>query len=266
MIIKVLLVLLTVQQAYHSCTVTFGINNANASGNADSHGYLNYEFNKPDENVETWVGRLSFTAEVQIFCPGFENDLPKSFMVKLSEENSMGGNLDNYMKALIADKDNSPEIPFKGIVVLQVNLDNDDSHMFIESDTFSWATNNDFDKGWIQDGLDQSKAGPTVITEEDPDAYAKFVENYGSLIHYNNESDFKKKRESFMEDVTNILPDIHEHPSKYQAVLETSKIDVGSYPVAVYKDGNTQTIEREEKEIVIFRIKVHMLDISRLVI
>ena len=266
MIVKVLFMIFIVQQTHQTVYMTLDVNNPAAGSNKDSSGYLTYEFHKPEEDVSTWVGRLTFTAELKVYHPDYENNLPKSFTVQVNEENAMSGNLDNYMKAKIADPDNAPDIPIKGIVVLQVNLDSEGSYIFVESDTFSWATGQDFDKGWIQDALNQSKAGPTILTDDEPEVYAKFVENYKDLILYHNESDYKKKRESFMEDVDGILPDLHEHPSKYITVYDNAKIDVETYPVANYIDGNTQSIERVDQEIVVFRIKVHMLEDKRVII
>ena len=271
MIIKILLVLLTVESSLSYYFMTFGTNNPD--GAEGCHGYIRYSFHKPDEeNIDSWVARLDFVADVQI--KNTEEDQVKSFRIDIKQENANGGNLDNIMRDWAKIKkrqsegedvpyDEIPERPpASAVVILNVCLDSDDDCKFvaIESSPFTFAFNeSNYEEAWSNGALNESLAGPILLTQEDEGEWTKFRENYSALIQFQNENDYKRKAENFMEKYYENLETVFEHPSKVETVLNSTKIDVAKHKVAQYQGGMVTSIERVEKDVVVIIVKAHLL-------
>ena len=251
--------------------MTFGTNNPD--GAEGCHGYIRYSFHKPDEeNIDSWVARLDFVADVQI--KNTEEDQVKSFRIDIKQENANGGNLDNIMRDWAKIKkrqsegedvpyDEIPERPpASAVVILNVCLDSDDDCKFvaIESSPFTFAFNeSNYEEAWSNGALNESLAGPILLTQEDEGEWTKFRENYSALIQFQNENDYKRKAENFMEKYYENLETVFEHPSNVETVCNSTKIDVAKHKVAQYQGGMVTSIERVEKDVVVIIVKAHLL-------
>ena len=266
MIMKIFFFLLVIESSLSAVEMTFDINNPSPS-TFGSHGYFRFYFEKEENQpIEKWFTYIDFSADVKIVNE--EQQDTKHLHIELQRAPAQSGNLMQTMRKLAKIKQsqdtgenvNLTRPPSKAVIILSVSLGGENgAYIPIESDEFSLGFDETkYEEAWSNGALNQSKAGPTLLTKDTEDQWAEFMRLYSPKPQWGNGRDYKNKADQFLQDFNASLDTIFEHPSKAESITHSVRADELTYNVAEFAESNVNNIVRVGRERIVILIKAFM--------